>query len=46
MSLKPIDPVSDPRITHEYATLNGTRYHYLYGVPKSGKWQKTIFLVC
>ncbi|KAF1812511.1 alpha/beta-hydrolase [Eremomyces bilateralis CBS 781.70] len=45
MSVKPIDPFSDPRITHEYAQLNGQRYHYLYGVPKSGKWHRTIFLI-
>lgn len=26
MDLKPIDPYDDPRVTHEFAVLNGRRY--------------------
>ena len=45
MSVQPIDPVSDPRVEHRYATLNGQKYHYLYAVPRSGDYQHTVFLV-
>jgi soluble epoxide hydrolase/lipid-phosphate phosphatase len=41
----PIDPISDPRVTHEYATLNGHKYHYFLGVPKGGKFKTTVFLI-
>lgn len=44
-SVKPIDPISDPRVTHEYALLNGHRYHYFLGVPKNGQWKTTVFLI-
>ncbi|CAN9314431.1 unnamed protein product [Alternaria alternata] len=44
MSVQPIDPVSDPRVEHRYATLNGQKYHYLYAVPRSGDYQHTVFL--
>ena len=43
--VKPIDPISDPRVTHEYAILNGHRYHYFLGVPKDGKFKTTVFLI-
>lgn len=33
----------DPRVTHEYATLNGVRYHYLHASPPNPK--ATIFLI-
>jgi len=45
MSVQPIDPVSDSRIQHKTAKLNGYTYHYLYAVPQSGKWSETVFLV-
>ena len=45
MNLAPIDPVSDPRVEHRTAKLNGYTYHYLYAVPKSGQFSKTVFLV-
>jgi hypothetical protein len=45
MPVEPIDPVSDPRVEHKTATLNGQTYHYLYAVPKSGEFEKTVFLV-
>jgi pimeloyl-ACP methyl ester carboxylesterase len=45
MSVQPIDPVSDPRVEHRYATLNGQKYHYLYAVPRSGDYQHTVFLI-
>jgi soluble epoxide hydrolase/lipid-phosphate phosphatase len=41
----PIDPISDPRVTHEYSTLNGQKYHYFLGVPKGGKFKTTVFLI-
>jgi hypothetical protein len=41
----PIDPDSDPRITHKTARLNGYTYHYLHAVPKDGKYTHTVFLV-
>jgi pimeloyl-ACP methyl ester carboxylesterase len=44
-SVRPIDPISDPRVTHEYAILNGHRYHYFLGVPKDGKYKTTVFLI-
>jgi len=44
-SLQPIDPVEDSRVEHKTAVLNGNTYHYLYAVPKSGKWEGTVFLV-
>jgi soluble epoxide hydrolase/lipid-phosphate phosphatase len=45
MSSQPIDPVSDPRIHHKTAVLNGYTYHYLYAEPKSGQYSQTVFLV-
>lgn len=45
MALDPIDPVSDPRITHKTAVLNGQTYHYLYAAPESGNYTHTVFLV-
>jgi len=45
MPTQPIDPVSDPRIAHKTASLNGYTYHYLYAAPKDGKYTHTVFLV-
>jgi soluble epoxide hydrolase / lipid-phosphate phosphatase len=45
MPLRPIDPEGDSRIEHKTAVLNGNSYHYLYGVPVSGKFKYTVFLV-
>ena len=45
MAIVPIDPVSDPRVTHRSALLNGHTYHYLLGVPADGRFKATIFLV-
>lgn len=45
MPLQPIDPVSDSRIEHKTAVLNGYTYHYLYGAPPGGKYKATVFLV-
>ncbi|KAG9189736.1 soluble epoxide hydrolase / lipid-phosphate phosphatase [Alternaria panax] len=45
MPVQPVDPVSDPRIEHRYAILNGQKYHYLYAVPQSGEYQHTVFLI-
>lgn len=39
-----IDPINDPRVSHCYAQLNGSNYHYLLGVPSAG-YKATIFLV-
>ncbi|RPB08919.1 alpha/beta-hydrolase [Morchella conica CCBAS932] len=44
MSLKPIDPYDDPRVTHEFATLNGRNYHYVQGLPQ-GTPKGTIFCI-
>lgn len=44
-SLQPIAPEGDDRIEHKTAVLNGNTYHYLYGVPKGGKFAETVFLV-
>lgn len=44
MSLRPIEP-EDSRIQHKTAVLNGNSYHYLYGIPPSGKFRATVFLV-
>jgi len=44
-SIQPIDPVSDPRVAHKAALLNGVTYHYLYGEPKNGQVKATIFLI-
>jgi hypothetical protein len=46
MPTQPIDPVSDSRIQHKTAVLNGYTYHYLYAVPKSVQYSQTVFLVC
>ena len=46
MGVKPIDPFFDSRVEHKWAQVNGKRYHYLLGVPKGGKWNATVFLVC
>ena len=45
MAIVPIDPVSDPRVAHCSALLNGHTYHYLLGVPADGRFKATIFLV-
>jgi len=45
MPVQPIDPVSDPRVEHKTAQLNGQTYHYLYAVPKSGEYTHTVFLI-
>ncbi|KAI4629798.1 uncharacterized protein J4E87_002985 [Alternaria ethzedia] len=45
MPVQPIDPVSDPRVEHKTAKLNGQTYHYLYAVPKSGEYTHTVFLI-
>ena len=39
-----IKPTGDTRISSEYATLNGKKYHYLLGVPPQGI-KETIFLI-
>ncbi|XP_014557836.1 hypothetical protein COCVIDRAFT_96111 [Bipolaris victoriae FI3] len=44
-NIEPINPESDSRIEVKKATLNGQTYEYLYGVPKSGEWKKTVFLI-
>ncbi|KAF2400801.1 epoxide hydrolase [Trichodelitschia bisporula] len=41
----PNDIFTDPRITHQSATLNGHNYHYLLGVPKEGVFSHTVFLI-
>lgn len=46
MPTQPIDPVSDSRIAHKTAVLNGYTYHYLYAEPQSGSYSQTVFLVC
>jgi hypothetical protein len=45
MPVQPIDPVSDARVEHKTAELNGQTYHYLYAVPKGGEFERTVFLV-
>lgn len=45
MAIVPIDPVSDPRVAHRSALLNGHTYHYLLGVPADGRFKATIFLI-
>ncbi|KAF1917263.1 Alpha/Beta hydrolase protein [Ampelomyces quisqualis] len=45
MPTQPIDPVSDARIQHKTAVLNGYTYHYLYAEPKSGQYGRTVFLI-
>jgi len=45
MAFPPIDPVSDSRIQHKTAVLNGHTYHYLHGMPATGEVKATIFLV-
>jgi len=42
---QPIDPVSDSRIQHKTAVLNGYTYHYLYAAPTSGQYSQTVFLI-
>ncbi|KAK5148570.1 hypothetical protein LTR04_000614 [Oleoguttula sp. CCFEE 6159] len=37
--------VDDARVSHNYASLNGRRYHYLLGLPKNGEFKATIFLI-
>lgn len=41
----PVDKLTptDPRVTHEYADLNGIRYHYLHACPASPV--ATVFLI-
>jgi len=43
--LQPIDPDSDPRISHKTTRLNGYTYHYLYAEPKDGKYTHNVFLI-
>lgn len=45
MPVDVIDPWNDKRFTHEYATLNNHRYHYLLAVPPSGSPSRTVFLI-
>ncbi len=45
MAVPPIDPVSDSRVQHKTAKLNGYTYHYLYAVPQSGEYVGTVMLV-
>ncbi|OCK75699.1 alpha/beta-hydrolase [Lepidopterella palustris CBS 459.81] len=45
MVVTPIDPVSDARVAHNTALLNGQTYHYLLGVPRDGKFRATAFLI-
>jgi soluble epoxide hydrolase / lipid-phosphate phosphatase len=45
MPVEPIDPVTDTRIVHKTAVLNGYTYHYLYAAPKNGQYTHTVFLV-
>ena len=45
MPLQPIVPKGDSRIEHKTAVLNGSTYHYLYGVPQGRKFKQTVFLV-
>lgn len=45
MPLQPIDPAHDNRVEHRTSTVNGYTYHYLYGVPASGSFTATVFLV-
>lgn len=40
MSTGPIHPTSDTRVVHEYAELNGRRFHYVRGQPTSGREPK------
>lgn len=42
-STKPIHPTNDVRVTHEFATVNGRKYHYVNGFPKGE--QKGVFLL-
>lgn len=44
-NVQPINPISDLRIEHKFANLNGNNYHYLLGVPKGGEFKATVFLV-
>lgn len=44
-SIRPINPYSDDRVTHEFATLNGRKYHYVHGMPKSGEPKATILCI-
>ncbi|KAF8438255.1 Alpha/Beta hydrolase protein [Terfezia claveryi] len=42
-STEPIHPTDDVRVTHEFATVNGRKYHYVNGFPKGE--QKGVFLL-
>ncbi|KAF2751383.1 alpha/beta-hydrolase [Sporormia fimetaria CBS 119925] len=44
MPVRPLEP-EDDRIQHKKAVLNGVTYHYLYGVPPSGSYKGTVFLI-
>ncbi|RFU80345.1 alpha beta-hydrolase [Trichoderma arundinaceum] len=44
-SIAKVAPWYDPDISHEYATLNGRRYHYLLGEPKNIAVKNTVVLV-
>lgn len=44
MAVDVIEPHSDKRFTHEHATLNGRKYHYLLAVPEDG-YKHTVFLI-
>jgi len=41
----PIHPISDERVTHEFAVLNGRRYHYVHGMPKNRKPRATVLCI-
>ncbi|TGZ77365.1 alpha/beta-hydrolase [Ascodesmis nigricans] len=43
--LRPIDPYNDDRVTHEYAVLNGKRYHYVLGTPKTTPIRGTVLCI-
>ncbi|KAL7272782.1 hypothetical protein RUND412_004394 [Rhizina undulata] len=44
MALQPIAPRDDPRVTHDFAELNGRRYHYVQGMPK-GEVKRTVLCI-
>lgn len=41
----PIRPKDDPRVTHEFAILNGRKYHYVQGFPKEQPPKATILCI-
>jgi len=44
MAPKPINPYDDSRVTHEFAVLNGRKYHYVEGIPKGQEPKGTVLL--